>query len=637
MSWKKLFWLGSNLTIFLSLVSVSLVVAAITENKWGGDSTIAHLLWISAGLTGCLLLIAVLLQLSYTYNWAGAPIVVKPIHNRGTDVAIIFIQGEEIPIKLYCPVAKAIQDAAPDLNIWVGIPQFIGDSPIPRETGLAIDKVISQMHKEGMPETDNIFFAAHSVGGIAIQKYLKSFPKRAKGQILMGSFLGKGYVSKLDDKGKTKIEYTVPTLTIGGTLDGLARITRIARGFWHQQINPSKSTDIDNFPVIAIDGATHMQFASGKAIGYVADFDLKPKFSQEKIHEQIGELVYNFISSRLPDTNYDSIIFLKEKRIKTQQMLQPIIDAFVKEGYNGFKPACYCNQSDNPRPNPKTTNCSSEPLGCQPRECTAYSPWIEKDANPIMAGRDSLLKLNPDAPSFNFLDSFHRSYTVTFRPPWVHIPKITKIDGKLKITSVTQALYHFLDSFDTGFFPIAAFSLRAKLNSRQKIWKHAGVKNPNFKQTDGSSRGNEINQQVYKWALEHAGEEARSYFDQNGVQMLMGEDSIPIVSAGPLWVWVYPKYKYIRIDNEQFCQVRARVMKTPINYPIRSASGFHYCQLLSPASAMEWIYIDGLRAKASVSGTTITYGPLAGGLGQILKFLLRILLRQTRIKALVGS
>ena len=29
------------------------------------------------------------------------------------------------------------------------------------------------------------------------------------------------------------------------------------------------------------------------------------------------------------------------------------------------------------------------------------------------------------------------------------------------------------------------------------------------------------------------------------------------------------------------------------------SKGFHYCKLLSPARAMEYIYIDGLRAKLS--------------------------------------
>jgi len=614
-------WLGKSWTILLSSIVGVLAIAAIYTSAWVGDS-IAHLLWVGAILTSLLLLFVVTIQLTYANNWAGAPIVLKPIHTQGVVVGLIFIQGEGIPIERYRPVAQAIQAAAPNLEIWVGIPQFIGDSPIPRETGLAVGKAIGEMEREGMPPTDNLFFIAHSAGGIAIQKYLDSFPDYAKGQILMGSFLGKWYLSNLNDRGKTIVQYTVPTLTIGGTLDGLARITRIAAAFWYQQINSSQPSDIDNFPVVAIDGASHMQFASGEATSYVADFDLTPKIKEDEVHQQVGELAYNFICTKLPDTcSESSLKFLRDKQQKTQQQLQPLLDAFLLEGYNGFKPACYNRAEDNPRTDPR---------------CTPYSPWIQNSANLIMAGSDS----SPVKFNLNVIDSFHRSYTTDpFHNPHVHIPQIrNSCHGTepctLTISSVTQALYNWLEVFDTGFFPVSAFSLRTKLNSRQNIWKHAGVSHPSYEATDGPSRGAEINQHVYKWALEHAGGEARSYFEKFGVPIDMGEDVAPIVAAGPLWIWNYPKYNYLTINTDQFYQVRATVMKTPINYLIPSARGFHYCQLLSPAAAMEWIYIDGLRLKASLSGNTFIYGPLAG-IDKVIRFFLRGVLRQTRTKGLL--
>lgn len=42
-------------------------------------------------------------------------------------------------------------------------------------------------------------------------------------------------------------------------------------------------------------------------------------------------------------------------------------------------------------------------------------------------------------------------------------------------------------------------------------------------------------------------------------------------------------------------QVTAPFMATPADYPIAAARGFHYCKLLSPAAAMEWIYINSLK------------------------------------------
>ena len=631
---SELAWLGTSLTVVLALISIVLATFAFYIGIFLGDR-IPTFLWVALGLTSLLLGLVVAIQLTYANNWAGKPIVLKPKNAQRPTIGLIFIQGEGIPIDLYRPVASAIQEATADFTVWVGIPQFIGDSPIPRETGLAVKQALRAMKDAGMPDTENLFFVAHSVGGIALQKYLNSFPHIAKGQILLGSFLGKWYLSKLDNEGHTIVNYPVSTLTIGGTLDGLARITRIATAFWYQQINSSKPTDKDNFPVVAIDRATHMQFASGEATRketpFVFDFDLKPQIEEVEVHKQVGELAYHFIRTKMPDiSSENSFLFLEERKKQAQELFQPIWDSLHLEGYNGFKPACYNRAQVNERDNPK---------------CTPYSPWVQESANEIMAGEN----LSPVPFNLCVKDSFHRSYSIL---P-VHIPKICKQDEKMSkgcqkicegcegtgpntlcITSVTQALYGLLDAFDTGFFPIAAFSLRAKLNSRQNLWKHAGVPNPNYQETDGSPRGSEINQQVYLWALENAGENAKSYFQEVGTPIGMGDDVVPIVAAGPLWLWNYPKYSYLYLDAQQYYLVRSTVMKTSINYPVPSARGFHYCQLLSPAAAIEWIYVDGLRLKASCSGNTFVYGPL-GGIDKILKFILRGILRQTRTRGLV--
>jgi hypothetical protein len=42
-------------------------------------------------------------------------------------------------------------------------------------------------------------------------------------------------------------------------------------------------------------------------------------------------------------------------------------------------------------------------------------------------------------------------------------------------------------------------------------------------------------------------------------------------------------------------------MATPFDYKIQAAAGFHYCKLMSPAKAMEWIFIDGLRENGSLN------------------------------------
>lgn len=42
------------------------------------------------------------------------------------------------------------------------------------------------------------------------------------------------------------------------------------------------------------------------------------------------------------------------------------------------------------------------------------------------------------------------------------------------------------------------------------------------------------------------------------------------------------------------------MMKTPEVYVVPAASGFHYCKVLSPARAMEWMHVQGLREHMGI-------------------------------------
>lgn len=52
----------------------------------------------------------------------------------------------------------------------------------------------------------------------------------------MGSVLLRD-TRKINDDGTTHFNYTVPTLTLGGTKDGLMRVSRLAEAYWHQYKN----------------------------------------------------------------------------------------------------------------------------------------------------------------------------------------------------------------------------------------------------------------------------------------------------------------------------------------------------------------------------------------------------------------
>lgn len=78
----------------------------------------------------------------------------------------------------------------------------------------------------------------------------------------------------IQQDGSTLFYYPTPTLTIGGTKDGLMRITRVAESYYHQveNITPEQA---DLFPVTVLEGVSHADFAAGTPPKYVQHHDLR--------------------------------------------------------------------------------------------------------------------------------------------------------------------------------------------------------------------------------------------------------------------------------------------------------------------------------------------------------------------------
>ena len=80
--------------------------------------------------------------------------------------------------------------------------------------------------------------------------------------------------------------------------------------------------------------------------------------------------------------------------------------------------------------------------------------------------------------------------------------------------------------------------------------------------------------------------------------MMMDEDKGPY-NGGPLWI--FTSLEYTSNKERTTYKVKSPTMKTPTDFPIKASAGFHYCKILSPAYAMEWIYFDSLKARMSLS------------------------------------
>lgn len=524
-----------------------------------------------------LLLIAALVVALSTLTGATDPIVMKPIKS-GTPVGLVMIQGAEIPAKTYIPLAKALQEQS-SLAIYIAIPTFALNTPEPLVLKGGIEKAEKALYGAGLKTSDPLFLAGHSLGGAMLQDYVSTCTNCA-GQILMGAGLLRKYRGK---------EYPVKTLTIDGTLDGLYRVTRQAESFYHF-IQHGPASNVFDFPVVVYEGVSHMQFASGPPPALVKKSDLKPEVSESTAHNLTAQTISLFLDIQTKSENAQAARDSLTEQIKeTEALLAPIIASLEQEGFKHFLPPC---NSDYPMPScPAYPRYPGKQRGDTPQvNCTCGTPWSVV-AQQMMGGLQDV--------AMDVTDSIHPVSDIN---P-IHLPHVwnTCTDEKsctLNITTVTEAVYEAGDSLDTGFFSTSAKELRVKLMSRQSVWVDAGRKNVDFNATDVNvNTCADINKAAFAWAMKNAGAAAQKRFENIGEPLKFGPDLGPY-NAGPLWI--YNGLKYKQASDKSAMTIQSPMMHTPIDYTIKAAAGFHYCKLLSPARAMEWIYIDGLRAKGGL-------------------------------------
>jgi len=266
--------------------------------------------------------------------------------------------------------------------------------------------------------------------------------------------------------------------------------------------------------------------------------------------------------------------FSSDIKSDTEAILKPLIEGMEMEGYYNLKPPCYGHETENP---------------VLPT-CFKGNPWTNLVSQMTMGGTfdNTNIRVSND-------DNFHRVQSVS---P-VHLPSVTtECDKKtteecdLKSITITENYYNFLDKLDTGYYPIAASELKTKLNSRQRVQMKGGNQFADFHETDEvGNRCAEINDKSIAWAYERLSPAAKSNYDQFGQKYQTGDDMGPY-NAGPLWIWHY--MNYTTSDDKKTVTVQSPMMRTPTDYFIGSAAGFHYCKVLSPFSVLEWMYTDSL-------------------------------------------
>eukprot|EP01099_Mayorella_cantabrigiensis_P001012 TRINITY_DN1421_c0_g1_i7.p1 TRINITY_DN1421_c0_g1~~TRINITY_DN1421_c0_g1_i7.p1 ORF type:complete len:389 (+),score=89.82 TRINITY_DN1421_c0_g1_i7:24-1190(+) len=322
-------------------------------------------------------------------------ILLKPLSATSglPEVGMVLVQGAGIKPEAYQSIAIEFQNALSDYYaLWVGIPEFPGDVAEPVVLDDGIERMLDTMYKAGFDSDSPLVMAGHSLGGAMVQTWTDSHAKNVTAQILMGSFLTRVY------KTDYVFSYSVPTLTIGGELDGLARATRIAEAYYTQILDPyqDQSSGEANFPVTIILGVSHMQFADGDPPNLVLKRDLLPEVSYEQAHKLIAADAAVFLRTRLNSSDADARNTLSSRLQQTRTFINPILDAFQLEGYHNFRPPCLCqNDTCDPAPN-----------------CTAGCPWTNQISQPTMgSGLNGLTINNRDSFPRRLGNPTHRPFT----------------------------------------------------------------------------------------------------------------------------------------------------------------------------------------------------------------------------------
>ena len=546
------------------------------------------------------LLVGTLLSL-LSLSGAEESFFLPPLEGKqGPEVALILVQGASSPVEGYKPVGEAIQKSSP-FKVWVGVPHFLLDLPEIRFDA-PVDDILKKMEKAGM-KADRKVIMGHSLGGVGCQFYVAG-----SGQGKMDALVLTGGTVLRKYRNSTKLP---PTLTLDGTLDGLLRVTRQAEAYFHQVTKVGGAADGLDRPVVLLEGLNHWSFSSGPLPSNVRKNDIQAEVSVEDGHAMIGEVVSDYMSSLFGSDSERAAAGQKivDAVKKTGEMLDPVTAALQLEGYHHLNPPCNSDYPTNPTcqyakyPDKSLLPPAGPPKPLPPTDCTCGSDWVANTAAGMVAGFESTAAAQSKLIT---KDAFHDVSDV--RP--FHLPHIFEPQPGtactdpskcyINATTVSMPIYDFKDDFDTGLWPVTASEFRTKFKSREALQQAAGLPDVNYTATDelNTKICQSINQAAYDWALKTASSKARDRFLKHGQPYVFAEDKKSGFGiTGP--TWIHDALSFTPSQDKKTVTVQSHYFplknKNLGDVPFIQTVGYHYCKLLSPARAMEWIYVDGLK------------------------------------------
>jgi hypothetical protein len=141
--------------------------------------------------------------------------------------------------------------------------------------------------------------------------------------------------------------------------------------------------------------------------------------------------------------------------------------------------------------------------------------------------------------------------------------------------------------------------MRLKFPARQSFIRKTTDPKAGIEDTDNHSPCGAINKASYERDLANASPAASARFEKFGQKIVTKEDKPPTLPIGPGFILGNVEMKDVQVNGRWEMHVTATGFKTGeggiLNTIHPGSDGYHYCKILSPARAMEHIYVDGLR------------------------------------------
>lgn len=333
-------------------------------------------------------------------------------------------------------------------------------------------------------------------------------------------------------------DYHLPVLTLASELDGQLRITWALKDFEQllRDVNKSKEA-IYKTPVINIKGTNHMQFASGPKTLRVQKMDLKADLTESEAHKVIGTYVDLFLTTWFSTDNNEvaqAKTQLKEIYQESKARFQPLLDVKALQENEGF---------------------------CE------WASIAQKYFAGILSDR---VHVKSKLINVSNISDFIKSK-----------PSILSAEDDTVVVNIT-ALIDYEDNCETR--PAVKQSpkeILLKLKSKEAIQNVLGVASSGEKPS-----GKSLNELALKVALENASDDARARYHLRGRPIIFEEDYI--AATGQEWISTP-----LKTWEDYALHIQAVTLFTPITSTLWP--GMHYCRVMAPYRALEWVMIDSLR------------------------------------------